>query len=258
MRKGLSVIVGVAILLFAYSASAAVVTNGLVSWWKFDETSGTTAADSAGSNAGTVTGATWTTDTAGAASSGALYFDGDNDYVNCGSDSSLALDAFTLEWWGEYDATDNESWPLNRHKPGPPTHGYVVIAYNEDLYLRIGNGTDMNDQKSKTLTGSSNGWHQFAITYNTNKVAEWFMDGTSYGTDTFTYDIAHTNSDFYIGINPDGWAREITGGIDEVRVYNRALTASEVDQNYDAIPEPSTLLLLAGGLVGLLALKRRR
>ena len=110
MRKWLSVVVGIAILLFAYSASAEVVTNGLVSWWKFDETSGTTAADSYEGphyNTGTVNNALWTNVTAGSASSGALYFDGNCDQVAVPDDTSLdCTNAITIDMWVKPNSVD--------------------------------------------------------------------------------------------------------------------------------------------------------
>ena len=49
------------LFLLPFSQTRADIATGLVSHWKLDETSGTTAVDSAGTNTGTVTGATWTT-----------------------------------------------------------------------------------------------------------------------------------------------------------------------------------------------------
>ena len=56
----------------------------LVAYWKFDETSGTTANDSSGyGNNGTVYGATW--------SGGCLSFDGVNDYINAGKEIEFEI-----------------------------------------------------------------------------------------------------------------------------------------------------------------------
>ncbi|MHC4062167.1 MAG: hypothetical protein ACYSR6_11275, partial [Planctomycetota bacterium] len=65
---------------------AARRVRGLVGWWKFDEGGGTTAYDSAGKNHGSlVNGPTWTSGRI----NGALGFDGSDDYVDLGNDSSL-------------------------------------------------------------------------------------------------------------------------------------------------------------------------
>jgi hypothetical protein len=72
--------------------------SGPVGWWKFDESSGTTAADSSGSgNTGSlINGPVWTSGQIG----NALSFDGSNDVVNAGSSASLDdLPALTLSAW---------------------------------------------------------------------------------------------------------------------------------------------------------------
>ena len=73
----------------------AVLTDGLVSYWKLDDGSGSVATDSAGSNNGTITGATWTTGKIG----GALNFNGD-DYVDTESPFQSTLrGSFTIAFW---------------------------------------------------------------------------------------------------------------------------------------------------------------
>src|SRR3990167_7744794 len=74
------------LFLLPLSQTEANITTGLVSHWKMDETTGTTATDSVGTNNGTLTnGPTWTTGKL----NNALSFDGSNDYVSMGSPSSL-------------------------------------------------------------------------------------------------------------------------------------------------------------------------
>ena len=76
----------------------ALAVNDPVAHWKFDEGNGTTAYDSAGSNDGTVTGATWTTGQIG----GALDFDGVNDYVKTANNifTNAQLASGAVPPWG--------------------------------------------------------------------------------------------------------------------------------------------------------------
>jgi len=262
MRKGLSVIVGIAILLFAYSTSAAVVTNGLVSWWTFDETSGTTAEDSIGNNTGMVNGAgIWTTDTAGGASSGALYFDGDGDYVDCGTDSSLDLTtAITVEAWVKLDSSNAGSYHgiVGKYSAlGGVQHGYIMWVNNTDvLGCRLGENTNSTDSAGTTDI-QDDSWHQVAMSYDGDYI-RLFLDGQTEGTAvSYSNDMTAAALSLTIGARHEaGWDLYIKGVMDDVRIYDRALGQSEIEQNYNAIPEPSTLLLLGGGLLSLLAFRR--
>jgi hypothetical protein len=70
--------------------------EGMISYWRFDSGIETIAYDSVGTNNGNINGATWTTGKVG----GALFFDGIDDFVNCGNDESLQpLEQITLEAW---------------------------------------------------------------------------------------------------------------------------------------------------------------
>ena len=87
------------LLVFAFSSFAySDLRTDLVSYWKFDETSGTTASDSVGSNDGTVSGATWVS---GKINNG-LSFDGNNDYVEVPDSITLDIttnNAMTFNFW---------------------------------------------------------------------------------------------------------------------------------------------------------------
>jgi len=240
MRKGLSVIAGIAVLLFAYSASAAVETNGLVSWWKFEEGTNNLAYDTApagNNNTGTIYGnVQWTENTPGSASTNALSFGGvTNDYVDCGNDTSLNLTTgVTVEGWVKRAATGTE------------------IPFSKD-----------SSYYSKTVaTVTDTSWHHVAFTWgsdvNSGK-AQIYLDGTNlslWQEDAWTGSLCVTTKKFFIGVC--AWGSPFDGIIDEVRIYNRPLTQDEIQDNYNAIPEPSALLLLGGGLLGLLAFRRIR
>ena len=264
MRKGLSIIAGIAILLFAYSASAAVVTSNLVSWWKFDETSGTTAYDTGGSatNNGTLNGGcTWTTDTAGSASSGALYLDGVYlSHVDCGSDMSMSPTNVTVEAWVKFDSTTagvHHGIVGKFTTMGGIQHGYIMWVHASDvLGCRVGENTNSTDHAGTTDI-QDDSWHQVAMTYDGSYI-RFFLDGQAEGTAlSYTNGIEAADYPLTIGARHEsGWDLQLKGIIDDVRIYDRALGQSEIEQNYNAIPEPSTLLLLGGGLLSLLAFRR--
>ena len=206
-------------------------TAGLIGYWNFDEGSGTIAHDTSGSGYnGTVNGATWT---AGKINS-ALSFNGTtNDVVTPG----IALGGtFSISAWVNPAVI--------------PEGAYVRIAetqYNGGLYL----GTDTSGTKYQFIvntglgaTGScgsgfgcalggtvSSGWHLVTGTFD-GTTAKLYVDNAVAGSDTFTAP-SSTNYPLYIGRYYGGNGYGWNGVIDEVRLYNRALTAAEVVAIYN-------------------------
>jgi len=257
MRKGLSIIVGIAILLFAYSASAAVVTDGLVSWWKLDETSGTSAYDSQGDNTGTVSGATWTTETAGVNSSGALSFDGTSNYVDCGTDASLTLtNALTVEAWVNLDQVKAYQTIVSKwYDGGNIAWDFRMNVGGNKLEFRLHDGTAERSIVGSTVLGTDT-WYHVAGTWD-GFTAMVYVGTSQEGSSNITGTLGPVAETLIGNIQHPSANEYFSGKIDEARIYNRALTSGEIQQNYDAIPEPTTLLLLGGGLL-ILSLKRFR
>ena len=94
--------------LFPFSQTNADITTGLVSHYKLDEASGTTAVDSTGANNGTLTNnPAWTTGKIG----NGLSFDGTNDYVNIANESNFDFErtnSFSASAWVKNNSTTGE------------------------------------------------------------------------------------------------------------------------------------------------------
>jgi hypothetical protein len=231
-------------------------TTGLVGYWNFDEGSGTTAADSSGNgNNGTlVNGPTWTV---GKVGSEALSFDGSSGYVNAGSATSLnSLGPLTLSAWiyptaALGSASDNAVI-------GKADDYYLgfITSYGNKLYFRVPL-TNVNLQGY--CSGSSftvlNQWVHVAVSWNgvvgTGNSAIFYINGVPcpFTGSNGTGSRVGSKLNLYLGANystvtglPSAY---FPGYIDEVRVYNRALTASEIldiynDTGSGALPPPPT------------------
>lgn len=229
-----------------------------IAHWTFDEMSGTTLHDSAGTNHGTIYGAAWTTGIIG----GALNFDGINDYVNCGNGASLdSMAAITLSAWiyvdewklGEAARIISKRYhPYNSYELGIDTSlGYPNIA--AVYYCQNGNSNTHSPQGSISL----NKWMHIAAT-NTGTQQKIYVDGqqvASYNINSGP--IRDTDINLWIGRVSGGYVSSAFDGlIDDVRIYDYALSDSDVSHLYQ-IPEPASLLILGAGLLRLRGKRRR-
>jgi len=205
----------------------AATSSGPQGSWKFDENSGATAADASGnSNTGTLSsGATWTTGQSGAATN----LDGVDDYVQEGAQSSLVLtNAGTLSAW--------------IYPTGAGSHatfgGIIVNKEGEYELARFTDGTiqwafaNTNPGWNWVNTGyvaPLNQWTHVAVTYD-GGVVKTYINGALFHTYAGTGaigDVDNSQNDFRVG-GRQAASHNFRGRIDEVRVYNRALSASEV------------------------------
>jgi len=216
------------------------ITTGLVGYWKFDEGSGTTASDSSGNgNTGTlVNGPIWTTGQVG----GALDFDGTDDYINCGDETTLqGIDSdysWTISlWYRSEDAIADfkgllykSQWLLN----------CSYFYGNNRCYFEQQTG-DYHKAYSSVGSFSANVWQHIVVTgTGTASTIKFYINGvdqTATPDSDFAWEGAGAgDDDFRIAF---GYDKFWNGQIDEVRVYNRALSAADVQELYNYTGAPS-------------------
>ena len=211
-----------------------VVHDGApVAHWKLNETSGTDAADSVGSSDGTLNGFSGTYWVAGKINNG-LEFDGTDDYVNFGSDSSIDITGdYSISAWVYPHVVSGGGYFSIMHKGPGVWHKAFFIQGSKLRGYAYYSGT----RASSTSTNASmaiNQW-QFVTLVMENDTIDLYVDGqeVSYssqvsGTDTQTSEAAY---DLIIGGDGTDWPFD--GVIDDVRVFDRALSAAEVEALYE-------------------------
>jgi parallel beta-helix repeat protein len=212
---------------------------GAVSYWNLDENGGIEASDSVGSNDGTIdisSGPTWTSGQIGSA----LSFDGVDDYVQISSPSDLPLgsSARTLEAW--IYPTGGQG--THRHIAGYGTNSqrklFDIKIDNDNSFALVGWGEPEGyDIISGSPSITLNNWYHVAATYDGNFIVKLFVNGNLVKTGTlpYPYDTTLSGNGFTIGTNNNAktnWPFE--GLIDEVAIYNRALTVDEIQGHYNS------------------------
>jgi len=199
----------------------------LIGWWKLDETSGLIAADSSVfGNDGTLpnmAGNEWTNGVV----DGALEFDGTDDYVSVPNSSSLQLtSALTMAGWIKADSwgsgTDVDI--IARKGEDNPNNYQLAIADGlATLYLDDGDGSGY---RGDTLLNTGQ-WYHVAATWDGSTVRV-YVDGVldNDPPDLHGNNISTDTRAFYIGGRSG--TDLLDGILDDIRVYNRALSEAEI------------------------------
>jgi methionine-rich copper-binding protein CopC len=198
-------------------------TVGLVAAWGFNEGSGTTVGNAAGSaNGGTISGAIWATGQFG----GALSFDGINDLVTVPDSSSLDLtNGMTLEAWVKPTALSDYTTVLMKERAGGLSYAlYGSDGANNPPVAYVYPGTDRSADGTSVLP--LNQWSHLAATYD-GSLLRFFVNGTQVGSEAVNGSLVTSTAALRIGGN-SVWGEYFKGMIDEVRIYNRALSPTEI------------------------------
>ena len=200
--------------------------SGLIAHYTFDTADNNIALDSAGNSNGTIiNGAELVSGTVG---SGALLFDGVNDYVNIlHSDSLNTPQAITLSFWVKVPPNQPISKGL-MSKSGVFHFRSVENNAGPTFYTRNSDNTLRGFGIGRSL--QDNIWHHITFTYDSNATqpkSRVYLDGIQAGSDNGQVGLLAVNTnDIKIGL---GFSSDYFNGyIDDVRIYNRALAPDEV------------------------------
>jgi hypothetical protein len=224
--------------------------TGLVGAWSFDEASGATAADASGnSNTGTVSGATRLAGRYG----NALTFDGLNDWVTVNDANTLDINRMTLEAWVRPSGAGDWRTVLLKEQPGQLVYALYASTDNDRPSGHIFTSTDVALRGPSVLP--ANTWSHLAFTWD-GTTTRMYVNGSQVATAALSGNAVTSTGALRIGGNAV-WGEWFNGAIDEVRVYNRALSAAEIVTDRDtAIGGAAPLALRATRTAPSVAKKR--
>jgi hypothetical protein len=202
--------------------------SGLVGYWHFDEGTGTIAYDaSLGGNTGTLVGSPTYRSGSNCTAGGCLEFTG-TQYVNAGTNASLTPTSITLSAWVKASSFVN-GW-----------HGIIsnMTTWGTGFSLQIGTTQNIAAMVSgayltTSWTPSVGVWYHIVATHDaTSNENVLYVNGheENRGTRAVSYE---ANAKTYIGAFYTSPNLLFYGVIDEVRIYNRALSPSEVLTQYN-------------------------
>ena len=226
--------------------SPRIVTDNLVFYLDSANTksypgSGTTWTDlKNGGYDATLNGPSWSN-----TNSGIFTYDGTDDRATFDKSTFTLGSTFTIEVW--YRFTSSETNVFNNG--GLFTQGAdgdwntsvgsnkgLILGANQIVYKTSGGTTIWT---AYTSTPSQNNWHQFVFTFNAGTGNVLIDGGTStiYSATNFQSSYSNTNGMYGVGLadKTSNYRGEMIGDIAIFKVYNVVLTASEIEQNYNAL-----------------------
>ena len=201
----------------------------LVGLWHFDEGEGTIAVDSSGNgNNGTIYGATRTEGKFGSA----LHFDGSDDYLQVFHQESLSVTGeITIMAWVKTTGTNSYSRIASKKNGHYAQDGYELL-YCPDILI-LGGLPDFDYAVGSGYSPDGE-WHHIAGVIK-GTTGTLYFDGEEVTTDPSVSPLSTTTHDLFIGraewTDTNYW---FNGAIDEVKIYNRALSAEEIKADYEA------------------------
>lgn len=225
----------VGVLLFAagcFDLDALRARDANVAHWTFDGVTGTTVEDVSGhGNAGTLLGgAVIELDRHGG---GALALDGVQTYMRVMSSPSInsLREAGTIALWSLVDVLDNRGAVLAGRRVGPEAEDLWTVGYYDTSYYAF-TRTDVVPDGGILAGGVPPiaTWVHVALVID-GATVRLYRDGVEVGNETIPTPLPESDTPIFIGAGDNGGAgiREyVTGRIDDVRLYDHALSRAEL------------------------------
>ncbi len=209
-------------------ASKADCPSGLVAYWGFNSKNIADEPYNSQLNGGPV----WTAGKVGSA----LDFDGKDDFVSTSFNPAATLGQdFTVSAWIYPRSEGNYRGVAGGHGM-TGINGFTFLQYTERGWVcDYGDGTSWG-APFNSVSLNLNSWSHVACVWAWGKGTKIYVNGalpSSANEVPRTRNIVHADY-FWIGKAFDRWDRYFNGAIDELAIYNRALSAEEVQQQYQA------------------------
>jgi hypothetical protein len=219
--------------VWSFTVRPVIATSdpSLVGWWKLDDEKSGIAVDYSGyENHGTLAG----DPKFGEGYYGdALSFDGINDYVDCGNDASLAnVESVSVTAWIRLAALGDRKVAGNQNNA---TGGYKLGVYTGNNMVEFevrdaANAPTLNRASPGGTALQTNVWYHVAGVYDKGKAIRTYVNGKLDRESATTVVAGISNGPLRLGREPFSNLYWFLGLMDDVRVYNKALTSEEIQK----------------------------
>ena len=229
---------------YILQASGNPLWDGLQAYYTADNTGN----DALGTYNGTLTnGATYGT---GIINNG-FSLDGVNDYVNLGDNLDIRLDSWSYNFWINMDTINRDNSILTKSDTGNNwERWWFIVNSSNELEFHLQNGTDNATNRKyfkSTQTLSASTWYMVTIVLDRSDKAYMYINGasetiistdgngTSITNELSSWSAYDFNLTFNCCIGAKSTVNQLFDGIiDEVGIWNRELSASEVTELYNS------------------------
>ena len=205
-------------------------THGLFAYWNFDEGAGFATSDKGGYGYnGTLTGSpAW----ANGKENNALSFNGPtDDYISTSDISSQDWSSISITFWAKWDGTTQSGYAGAYYKSGGNDIGRLLINGSGGMLIQNGNGNFSSNSGAVPV----NQWAHIAYVYDQSAGKEFiYVNGVNQGQQSRTGNITQNTDVFTIGRGFVDATYSYGGIIDEMRIYRRALSETQIKSIYDA------------------------
>lgn len=219
-----------------------------IAYWKFDECQNTTIYDRTGNgNNGTITignsgtqtsaGSCSTTDTATAWYNGrdgklnsSLNFDGTDDYVDVGTGNGFLHGQVDATWSAWVKSNDNINYRavITRWNNSGTTNWWFGLASDGRIHLYSGAGA----YSSNSAYSNDDNWYNI-VAVKDGTVVNFYSNGIAVGTGNAGATVNDDSESLLIGAKNNGVDDKFNGQIDEVKIYNYALTSLQIKSEFN-------------------------
>lgn len=203
--------------------------TGVSGYWHLDESTSSVVYDASGSgNTGTLVNASWASGSNCRAGS-CLSFSGSNSYMNASSSESLSpQSAITISLWIKLNAIPSGTYNEIVQKYG--AYGLKIDAVTSKVIGYVWGAPENHYSTTALTTGT---WYHIAMTFD-GSVHKIYVNGVNENSENDARSIPVSSNPLRVaGRESAGAGEYINGILDEIRIYNRALSASEIKARYN-------------------------